>query len=307
MTKKCKGCGLSLQNENKDLLGYTPDLKNDFCMRCFKLTHYNELINSGLDIDNAALIKRINKKNIFVIFLVDFLNIYNEIIDTYKKITSNKTLVITKSDIIPNNIKVNTLINNIKDLYEIDEDIIITSSKNKNNIKVIERLCKDKKKVLIAGFTNAGKSSIINRLMDSSITVSSKLNTTQDFIKLENRDYIIYDAPGFISKNALEDNIPMHEIKPITYQMQPKYYLHFNDINLYFQSDVNITMYMKEMKINKLRLKEDVDCNICIPSNSDLMIKGLGFIKFSKATFININIPNDYYEIRPSIIGGNNE
>ena len=307
MTKKCIGCGLSLQDTKKDELGYTPDLKNNYCMRCFKLTHYNELINKGVNIDNAKLIASINKKKIFVIFLVDFLNIYEEVIDTYKKITCEKILVITKSDLIPNNIKTNTLINNIRDLYDIKEDIVVTSSKEKNNIGVIAKICKSKKNVLIAGFTNAGKSSIINKLMDSNITVSSKLNTTQDFIKISGEDYTIYDAPGFISNTSVEDNIPSKEVSPITYQMNPKYYLHFLDINLYFQSDTNITMYMKKMKIDKLRLKNSVSYDVCIPSNSDLIIKGLGFIKFSKATFVSINIAKDLYEVRPSIVGGKNE
>ena len=40
--KKCIGCGIELQNENVLNTGYTPNLENDLCMRCFKVKHYGE-------------------------------------------------------------------------------------------------------------------------------------------------------------------------------------------------------------------------------------------------------------------------
>ena len=46
MTKKCVGCGIELQNTDKDLQGYTPksiDSKEDmYCQRCFQLKHYGK-------------------------------------------------------------------------------------------------------------------------------------------------------------------------------------------------------------------------------------------------------------------------
>ena len=44
MTKKCVGCGVELQNTDKNLQGYTPkpiNTKEDmYCQRCFQLKHY---------------------------------------------------------------------------------------------------------------------------------------------------------------------------------------------------------------------------------------------------------------------------
>lgn len=301
---KCKGCGIILQSEDKKKIGYTPDIKNELCQRCFKLKNYNTLINNGVKIDNDKLIKRINSLNVYVLFLVDFLNIDSEAMDLYKKINVNKTLVITKEDIIPKNIIKDRLIKNIKDIYEIGEDIILTSTKFTKNISNIESICLKEKKVLFAGYTNAGKSSLINKMVGSDITVSSRENTTQDFIKLNVDGVTIYDAPGFMS-NTKRDVVSKNIIKPKTYQLPSKHYLEFNKIILNVSEDSNITLYLPdEVIINRRREKNNITCDVLIPKNSDLVIKGLGFIKFSKTSLVSITSD---YEIRPSIVGANNE
>lgn len=301
---KCKGCGIILQSEDKKKIGYTPDIKNELCQRCFKLKNYNTLINNGVNIDNDKLINKINSLNVYVLFLVDFLNIDSEAMDLYKKIKVNKTLVITKEDIIPKNIIKDRLIKNIKDIYEISEDIILTSTKFTKNISNIESICLKEKKVLFAGYTNAGKSSLINKMIGSDITVSSRENTTQDFIKLNVDGVTIYDAPGFMS-NTKRDVVSKNIIKPKTYQLPNKHYLEFNNIKLNVSEDSNITLYLPdEVIINRRREKNNITCDVLIPKNSDLVIKGLGFIKFSKTSLVSITSD---YEIRPSIVGANNE
>lgn len=301
---KCKGCGIILQSDDKNALGYTPDIKNELCQRCFKLKNYNTLINNGVNIDNDKLIKKINSLNVHVLFLVDFLNIDSEAMDLYKKIKVNKTLVITKEDIIPKNIIKDRLIKNIKDIYEIREDIILTSTKFTKNISNIESICLKEKKVLFAGYTNAGKSSLINKMVGSDITVSNRENTTQDFIKLNVDGVTIYDAPGFMS-NTKRDVVSKNIIKPKTYQLPNKHYLEFNNIKLNVSEDSNITLYLPdEVIINRRREKNNITCDVLIPKNSDLVIKGLGFIKFSKTSLVSITSD---YEIRSSIVGANNE
>ena len=301
---KCKGCGIILQSDDKKTIGYTPDIKNELCQRCFKLKNYNTLINNGINIDNDKLIKKINSLNVYVLFLVDFLNIDSEAMDLYKKINVNKTLVITKEDIIPKNIIKDRLIKNIKDIYEISEDIILTSTRFTKNISNIEFICLKEKKVLFAGYTNAGKSSLINKMVGSDITVSSRENTTQDFIKLNVDGVTIYDAPGFMS-NTKRDVVSKNIIKPKTYQLPSKHYLEFNKIKLNVSEDSNITLYLPdEVIINRRREKNNITCDVLIPKNSDLVIKGLGFIKFSKTSLVSITSD---YEIRPSIVGANNE
>ena len=305
--KKCLGCGSVLQCSNPEALGYTPKMENDLCMRCFKLKHYGTLNSAGKIQDNEKLLSSINNKKGFVIFLVDFLNIYEDVIKTYKKIKNPKCLVITKSDLIPKNIKKDKLLTNIKDIYDITEEIILTSSKTKENFKTLESICLENKRIIFTGFTNAGKSSLINCLTGSDITVSKKINTTQEFISLKISGIEIIDAPGFINKNYLDD-VPKSIVKPLTYQLLPKYYLKIAGIDLAGEVANNLTIYLNNsLEVAKRRIKEELNYSVTIPSNSDLVIKGIGFIKFKTATKVYINIPKEFYEIRPSIIGGSYE
>lgn len=302
---KCVGCGIKLQEKDKNELGYTPNLNNELCERCFKLKNYNILTNKGINIDNDKLINKINELNTCVLFLVDFINLDSEVIDAYKKIKSKKTLIITKADIIPKNIKYQKLIQNIKNIYDIKEDLILTSSKKKLNIKTITKICLEEKNICLAGFTNAGKSSLINALVGSDITVSKKSNTTQDFIKLNVDGINIYDAPGFMS-NINRENIPRSIIRPITYQFPSKHYLLIQDIKLNILENSNFTIYVgNEANIIRRKENENVECKIIVPKNSDVIIKGFCFINFKNTCMISLNTKD--YEIRPSIVGDYND
>lgn len=302
---KCVGCGIKLQEKDKNELGYTPNLNNELCERCFKLKNYNILTNKGINIDNDKLINKINELNTCVLFLVDFINLDSEVIDAYKKIKSKKILIITKADIIPKNIKYQKLIQNIKNIYDIKEDLILTSSKTKLNIKTITKICLEEKNICLAGFTNAGKSSLINALVGSDITVGKKSNTTQDFIKLNVDGINIYDAPGFMS-NINRENIPRSIIRPITYQFPSKHYLLIQDIKLNILENSNFTIYVgNEANIIRRKENENVECKIIVPKNSDVIIKGFCFINFKNTCMISLNTKD--YEIRPSIVGDYND
>ena len=299
MIKKCLGCGVTLQDTDDSALGYTPKLSNDLCMRCFKLKHYGENLNNSKVQDNASIINYINKTKATVLFLVDFLNINNEIIEYFKKIKNSKYLVITKSDIIPKNIIKSKLVENIKRVYEINEDIILCSALSKENINVLLNIAEDTR-VMLCGLTNMGKSSLINKMIGSDITVSNKENTTQEFIEVAS----FIDAPGFVSNYKVL--VAKTEIKPITYQLKSKYYLLIDKYILASDKDINITLYLpNNITVEKRRKREEYNYNLNINNNEDLVIKGLGFIKFSSESKIFINDSN--IEIRPSIVGGNHE
>lgn len=299
MIKKCLGCGATLQDSDSRILGYTPKLSNDLCMRCFKLKHYGENLNNSKVQDNASIINYINKTKATVLFLVDFLNINNEIIEYFKKIKNSKYLVITKSDIIPKNILKDKLVENIKRVYSINEDIYFSSTLSKENINKFLSLADDTK-VMLCGLTNMGKSSLINKMIGSDITVSNKENTTQEFIEVAS----FIDAPGFVSNYKVL--VAASKIKPITYQLKSKYYLLIGKYFLASDKDINITLYLpNNITVEKRRKREEYNYNLNINNNEDLVIKGLGFIKFSSESCIFIN--NSEIEIRSSIVGGNHE
>ena len=56
MIKKCTGCGITLQTEDINKEGYTENIDNELCLRCFKLKNYNVLTNKGINNHNLFFI-----------------------------------------------------------------------------------------------------------------------------------------------------------------------------------------------------------------------------------------------------------
>lgn len=291
---RCIGCGIKLQNSNKDNLGYTKDLKNKYCERCFKTIHYNEerIVNN---IDNYKIIDKVNKLSFYTIFITDLLNINEELITMYKRVNNSKILVINKCDLIPSNLDLDHIKDNIKNVYNIKEDIIFISAKKKYNLNKIIEIIEDNNNVILCGETSSGKSTLINILLDTNLTTSKYSNTTLDFIKLRYNDYIIYDSPGIsLSKKEVYDRI---DIKPL--QINDKYIISISDTIIRLNG--NITLFLSD-KANYKSKKSDIilDNEINVSDNSDILIPGYGFIYVKKG--INIK-SNKKINIRKSIIG----
>ncbi|MGN1371455.1 MAG: GTPase [Candidatus Coprovivens sp.] len=327
MNKKCIGCGSILQTENPKEKGYIIKDKikdSKYCERCFKIIHYNEKIITDLENINDYIIKEVNKKAKYVYFLVDFLNINKETINVFKKIKVPKSLIISKLDIIPKSIKKNKITTWLKEEYGIKEEILFQSSKKNINTKSLLANLESKniKEVYILGFTNAGKSTLINNLTsatnENKITTSSIPNTTIDFINIKLDNITIIDSPGFTSNNTFyEPNefdlikriMPRTFLKPITYQVKPISSILIED-KLRITSSINnsLTFYISnDIKVNRVfNNNKDLlgleKITIEVPNNSDLVIKSLGFINVKKACKITINTSKkDLIEVRKSL------
>lgn len=333
MNKKCTGCGSVLQTKNNKEKGYIKEDKYDnstYCERCFKIIHYNEKIVTELTNINEYIIKEVNKKAKYVYFLIDFLNINSETIDTYKKIKVPKTLIVSKLDIIPKSIKDNKIISFLKEEYSIKEEILFQSTKKNINTKRITSYLEQNniKEAYILGYTNAGKSTLINKLStlnditDKQITTSLIPNTTIDFIKIRLSDNItIIDSPGFtLSSTIYKENEfdlikkinPKSFLKPATYQLKDIASLIIEDkIRIKSSISNNFTFYISnDILIERVfdkntELLNEKTLTLEIPTNSDLIIKSLGFINIKKACTLTIYSENqDLFEIRNSVFKG---
>lgn len=327
MNKKCIGCGTILQTTQQNEKGYIREDKykdSSYCERCFKIIHYNERIVTNLDNINNYILEEVNKKAKYVYFLVDLLNINQESLSTFKKITSPKTLIISKLDIIPKSIKESKIINWLKEQYNIKEEILFQSSKKNINTKTILNKLENKniKEVYILGFTNAGKSTLINNLTNATnenkITTSSIPNTTIDFIKIKLDNITIIDSPGFTNKTTIykpeefdliKRVMPRTFLKPTTYQVKPISSILIED-KIRLQSSINnsLTFYIsnainvERVFDNNTNLLDKDIISIDIPDNSDLVIKSLGFINIKKACTLTIHADNkELFEIRKSM------
>ncbi len=292
--KKCLGCGITLQDKDLNNIGYTPNINNDYCMRCFKTIHYGKssLVNN---IDNELIIKKINILNYFTFFITDLINL-DESIKLYRSITTKKILILNKIDLLPNNMNLLHIEDNIKKSYNI-EDIILSSGLYKDNLNKIIDIIDKYKLVTFSGLTSSGKSTLINKLIDSNLTTSKYDNTTLDFIKLDYLDYTIYDTPGLITSSKSINNIKYKIIKT-----KKDYRIIIEDYILEFSNILGITIYINDLynivtKKNNIKL----DYSYNLDGYKDILLDGIGFIYVKDASLV---YANKELIIRKSIIGG---
>jgi len=318
MSKCCKGCGIALQNERIGELGYVEDLEKDFCKRCFRLRHYHEFESQVSDYSVDEFINIINKDHGLVIFCCDFLNLYQENIDYYKRIQLPKVFVVTKRDIIPKSIYFEKIKMWLRNNWDIKEQIFFLSKRDSQRLKkIIEK--NDYEKIYFLGPTNAGKSSLIESIllsenMDSDITISEFPNTTLNFIKIPYRNKIIYDTVGFVSDSSFEDsdlwkrvNVKK-EIKPLIYPVQTSASLLLEEnIRIKFKQDVPVVWFGSD----KLRIKkvysdptDDSFSSFSVPANTNVYIKGLGFFYLKEACDMQIyGCDKNLIVLMPSFMG----
>lgn len=293
---KCSGCGIVLQNENKLELGYTPKLDNLYCERCFKTIHYGKSSEVN-NLNNDNIIVKINKLNYFTFFITDFLNLNKKVIEMYNQITTKKVLLVNKIDLLPDNLKLAHIVENIQTTYNIKDMIVISGESGYGLNKVID-LIEEKENVVFCGETSSGKSTLINKILDTKLTTSKFDNTTLDFIKLDYLKYTIYDTPGFI----LDKKTYYNKIKVLPKILKKDYELHIGGYILKTNEDTPVTLFIKDnVLVKSKKNKEALNKKITLNMSSDLYLEDIGFvyIKNKSTIYINKNV-----EVRKSIIGG---
>ncbi len=321
--KYCLGCGIKLQDQNVLLEGYTADLANDLCARCFKLKNYGEFEQSTKsNEDYIEILKQVNETKDLILFVVDLLNIEENIKSIREHITNHMILVITKRDVLPKSIKDEKILEYFKKQgLDYQDSIIISSKKNYNFDPLLKLIKKDKssKNVYVVGYTNRGKSALINRLIDNygsqrgELTVSPLPSTTLNTVKIELTDDItLIDTPGLIDRgnifNYVDSSLlkklnPKKEIKPITYQIKPNEAIIVDNLFRidYLGDDKNsFTFFMsnelshKRVNAKKSELLKDYNNRIIdVGYNEDLVIDGLGFIKIVEKCKVSVYINKD--------------
>lgn len=310
---KCIGCGVSLQNTNKEDLGYTIKLDNNLCERCFRIRNYNDykfVIKDNNDYIN--ILKDINHTNDLVVLVVDLFNISKNLTDISKYINNDILLVLTKRDILPKSCYDEKFKEYFKNYnLNIIDTLVISSNKNYNLDTLYNKINEYKKsnKVYVVGFTNSGKSTLINKIIynysneKTIITTSNLPSTTIDSIEVKVNDNLtLIDTPGlldngdiinFIDSKTLKKIIPNKELKPITYQIKDKQTILIEDLIRVDLSDNNsMTIYMSNnLDIKRIfketeELKDLKKQELYIDDDCDIVIQGLGFIKFTNKSKI---------------------
>lgn len=346
--KKCKGCGAILQNDNESLIGYVKKIEQDYCMRCFRLTHYGDLtIDLKKEIERKDVFELIKDYDLPVLFVIDIFSLeasLTEDIINYLK-GKNVIIVLTKIDLLPYNTNTSKLESYIVETIKeklVNSKVLEVLLTFKNDEEVLNYLFEDLnklnyKKVLVIGNSNAGKSTLLNKLANSNdLTVSRYLSTTISTNEIEINGITFIDTPGLvdfgnilmsIDQGLVKDLTIKNEIRPTVFQMYENQgysmdgLFHFVTNNgkkasvvFYIDNMFNIHRGKAEtlndfVDKHHLEFKYQVKTPkkpITIDLNyeyMDLVIDGFGFISFKNVKSIDLYInENIKYNLRKGIM-----
>ena len=316
--KYCLGCGVKLQDENVLGEGYTTSLDKSLCQRCFRIKNYGEyqVVTKSND-EYIEILKSIGETKDLVLYIADILNIEEDLNKIREIIPNNKMiLVLNKKDVLPKSVNDEKLIEYFeKENNSFSKVIVISSEKNYNIDYLLKqiKLYQTTNNVYVIGHTNAGKSTLINKLLKNysndtrELTISPLPSTTLDTIKIEINEYLtLIDTPGlldsssivnYISDNDFKRISPKKEIKPKTFQVKKGQSI---IVDKFFRIDYvegernSFTFYMSnDLKIKRISnrhddLKDLQKKTYEVGYNEDICINGLGFIKMVNKGVVDI-------------------
>ncbi|MDF9824076.1 ribosome biogenesis GTPase YqeH [Breznakia sp. PF5-3] len=240
MSKTCKGCGVILQNEDKEALGYTPSMEKEYCQRCFRLTHYNDvMISMQQGIDNDALLEKVNALDALVLWVVDVVDFESSIIKGINRHLIGKDIVLicTKSDLLPRDVNPNKIANFILHRLKVNgihvKGVVMCPNLHKQDEESVASIeaamdhFRAGRDVVLLGNANAGKSTLLNALLQKqALTTSIHPGTTLDINPILYNDYTLYDTPGIVNKKSLLTYVPEDQLKDAIFfkQLNPKKY-----------------------------------------------------------------------------------
>ena len=319
--KYCEGCGVLLQDENVLQEGYTTSLENKICQRCFRMKHYGEYQTvTKSNEEYLQILKTVGETKDLVLYVTDLLNLEKNIGEIRSLIPNKMILVLNKRDALPKSISDEKLIQYLeKEEIHFEEVIVVSTVKNYNIDYLFRRIkfYQTSKNVYVVGHTNAGKSSLINKLIENysdntqELTMSALPSTTLNMVRIDINEHLTFiDTPGLVDTSSILNHVdeemikkisPKKEIKPRTYQLRKNQSLIIEDLiridyvegeknsfTLFISNDLKVKRLLNIINNEQLRDKNKITYQV--KYNEDLVINGLGFIKIVDKALIDIYI-----------------
>ena len=244
MPRVCEGCGVKLQNEDKQKIGYTPKMEAPLCQRCFRIRHYDDvMISMKQGIDSDEVLSKIAMIDALVVWVVDLFDFEANMMKGMNRHLAGKDIIMvaTKRDLLPITLSDqklgNFILQRLKELSIVVQGIVITGDLVKHpqrevNNSIDEILYaiehyRNGKDVVVMGMANAGKSTLLNALCNKqTLTTSRYPGTTLDINKIEMDGYVLYDTPGITRMDSLLTHVDDHLLKTIVPEkaLKPRVY-----------------------------------------------------------------------------------
>ncbi|MBR5369834.1 MAG: ribosome biogenesis GTPase YqeH [Bacilli bacterium] len=323
--KKCLGCGVTLQDVNLLQEGYTTNLENDYCQRCFRMKNYGEYqVVTKSNEEYLDILKEVAETKDLVLYVTDILNIEKDLEEIRNLISNKMILVVNKIDVFPKSVKEEKVINYLKSKdISFEEIIVISANKNYNIDYLLKRIkyFQTSKNVYVVGHTNAGKSSLINKLIknysdnnNQELTMSPLPSTTLNMVNININDHLtLIDTPGLVDVGSILNQVdekmmkkisPKKEIKPRTYQLRKGQSIVIEDFiridyvegeknsfTLFMSNDLRVKRLLNLFNNEELYDKNKITYNM--KYDEDIVISGLGFIKIVDKGVVDIYIDKD--------------
>ena len=208
----CRGCGVMLQVQDPNRLGYLPDRDMKVCQRCFQLTHYNDALNLTVSTqDYVRMLSELKTKRALILLMVDVLDFPSSLFPDLHQLLSHRSVVLivgNKTDLLSDAEK--------GEIWTKYSEFILSEAKRSSlqgckikgvhfisaktghgMDKLVDYIMKDwgnRGDIYLLGCTNVGKSSLFNQLMKlicgsdkldhtSPATISRWPGTTLDLLK----------------------------------------------------------------------------------------------------------------------------
>lgn len=235
----CRGCGIRLQSTDKGAPGYTPKEGSAYCQRCFRLIHYDDLtLSMRTGVDSDAVLKEVENTPGAVIWIVDLFDFEAGMIPGLNRKLPGRDIfmVCTKRDLLPETVSTGSLsqfiYRRLKELNIKVRGIYVTAENDREGIAglldILDQTFPEQDMVFI-GRANSGKSTLLNRLSNTSVLTGSRYpGTTLALNKLQIGDHTCWDTPGLengtsmlmrVDEKALRTVIPDRAVKPRVYQI----------------------------------------------------------------------------------------
>ncbi|MBP5279176.1 MAG: 50S ribosome-binding GTPase [Erysipelotrichaceae bacterium] len=214
--RKCKGCGIQLQDREKGLPGYVVDLEQDYCQRCFRLSHYGDTTHfKSNHVSNEKIYEIYSRyRNSLFVIIIDVLDALvlkdDDLLDVFRDYRT--LLIINKTDLLPENVnekKIDNMFSKmVFDLNKKYRNIKAALLSNKFESKFNEQFFNiiddlGETSIVFAGRANAGKSSLINKLLhNNDLTTSMYPGTTLDEVSISYKNYRFIDTPGLVDVHS---------------------------------------------------------------------------------------------------------
>lgn len=254
---KCIGCGIKLQTQNEEALGYVPFIDEEngcYCKRCYQIIHNGRKYKPVLTCnDYYQKISIIKNKEAYVLLMIDIMDIFGGFIPNLKNYIGNNKVVIlvNKVDVMPKSVHLKRVEQAIREKAYKEglnlSGVLMISAKKLTNIEIVlhkilkmhdldlkkSKTIKEKKsnqckEIYLLGCASVGKSTFVNAVKkkylndERILTTSDQFQTTQDFIKIAiDQNNFLIDTPGLINEHSYGAYLDYESVKLLT----PKNYI----------------------------------------------------------------------------------